>query len=133
MKIGKKIFVSLCIIVCMLTVIPSNFIKVEASKSKVSALVGTMTGDEIEDSYSTELIDTINSLLGFVQLAAGIISVVVICFTCFNYITASTPDMKEEVKKKMLPLIIGMVLVFGASSIARFILGAVETPTNPAA
>ncbi len=124
MKICKKIFLALLLITCMLTVIPSNFTEVEAASS-VSSLVGKLEGEKPEDSLSRGLRTRISQLLGFVQLAAGIISVVVICFTGFNYIVASTPDMKEEIKKKMLPLVIGMVLVFGAASIAQFILGAV--------
>ena len=124
MKICKKIFLALLLITCMLTVIPSNFTEVEAASS-VSSLVGKLEGEKPEDSLSRGLRTRISQLLGFVQLAAGIISVVVICFTGFNYIVASTPDMREEIKKKMLPLVIGMVLVFGAASIAQFILGAV--------
>lgn len=123
MKICKKIFLSCIIIICMVAVIPSNILEVDAS---VSELAGDMTGTLPADNLSSDLRGTINKLLGFLQVAAGIISVVVIAFTGFNYIVASTPDMKEEIKKKMLPLLIGMVLVFGAASIARFILGAVE-------
>ena len=40
----------------------------------------------------------------------------------FNYII-STPEVKDEMKKKMLPIIIGIVLVFGATSVAKFLIG----------
>ena len=127
MKIWGKIFLSFLIIICILTIIPSNVFEVNAA---VSDLVGGMTGEQPKDTLSAGLRTTINSLLGFLQVASGIISVVVIAFTGFQYIIASTPDMKEEIKKKMLPLVIGMVLVFGAASIAKFILGAVEGGTG---
>ena len=45
--------------------------------------------------------------------------------TGFNYISA-TPDVKAELKKKMLPIIFGIVLIFSATSIAAFILQAIE-------
>ena len=63
-------------------------------------------------------------MLGFLQIAAGLLSIVMIAFVGFNYITA-TPDVKKELQTKMLPIVIGLVLVFGAVSVARFILGVV--------
>lgn len=128
MKILQKFFLSLIIITCVFVAFLPAFSEVDASS--VSSLVGKMTGDDIDDSLSADLRGTINKLLGFLQLAAGLISVIVISFTGFQYIVASTPDMKDEIKKKMLPLLIGMVLVFGAASIAKFILGAVEGSSN---
>lgn len=68
---------------------------------------------------------TIAKLLGFLRVASGLIAVVVIAFTGFNYITAETPDMKKQIKEKMLPIIIGLIVVFSATAITQFILGVV--------
>ena len=68
--------------------------------------------------------DVISKILGFLQVASGLISVIVIAFSGFRYVVAETADVKGEVKKKMLPMIIGMVLVFSATTVAKFLLGA---------
>ena len=52
-------------------------------------------------------------------------SVLVIAFTGFQYIVSADAEMKNEMKKKMLPIIIGLILVFFATSITTFLLGAV--------
>ncbi len=72
----------------------------------------------------------IRQLLGFLEVAAGLMSILVIGFTGFQYIVAADAEMKNEMKKKMLPIIIGLILVFSASAIVSFILGAVE-PSSP--
>ena len=64
----------------------------------------------------------IGKLLGFLQVASGIVAVLMIAIVGFNYII-STPEVKDEMKKKMLPIIIGIVLVFGATSVAKFLIG----------
>ena len=44
-----------------------------------------------------------------------------IAFLGFELIT-SMPETREAIKKKMFPIIIGIMLVFGATSIASFII-----------
>ena len=84
----------------------------------------TPTADDVPTG-NTLLIGVIKKLLSFLQVASGLIAILVIAFTGFNYVVASDPNIKEEMKKKMLPLIIGLICVFSASSIASFILGVV--------
>ena len=67
----------------------------------------------------------IRKLLGFLQVASALMSVLVIAFTGFQYIVSADAEMKNEMKKKMLPIIIGLILVFFATSITTFLLGAV--------
>ena len=66
---------------------------------------------------------TLGKILGFLEVASGITAIVVIAFLGFQYIVSTPPNMKNEAKNKMLPIVIGVVLVFGAVSIAKFILG----------
>ena len=49
-----------------------------------------------------------------------------IAVTGFNYII-STPEVKKEMLSKMLPIVVGLILVFGAVSIAKFLLEIVVT------
>lgn len=128
MGILKKLLVSVVILSLIFTFIPSSILEVNATDT-VSGLVGGLNGKLPSASLSSGLQTFIKRLLGLLQIASGILSVIVIAFTGFNYVMAATPDMKEEVKKKMLPMVIGIVLLFSASSIAKFIIGAIEGAT----
>ncbi len=127
MNIVKKIFLSLMIMICIVNIIPLNISTVDAS---VSGLVGDLDSKLPANDLSSGIRSTIQKLLGFLQVASGLVAVVVIAITGFNYIVAA-PDVKKELKDKMLPMLIGLVLVFGAASIAKFILGAVEGSSGP--
>lgn len=117
MKIVKKIILILVIAICVFEVIPQN-ISVASTKD----VVGTVIPVTPSEDLATGLQATIGKLLGFLQIASGLVSILMIAIVGFNYIIA-TPDVKDEMKKKMLPIIIGLVLVFGAVSIAKFLLG----------
>ena len=64
-------------------------------------------------------------ILALLQIASALITVVVLAFTVFNYITSQDAEMKSEIKKRMLPILIGLVLVFSATTVTRFILAVV--------
>ena len=89
----------------------------------VGQVIGNMTGNGNVDANSvttfTNLGDTI---LTFLQILSGITAVVMIAITGFRYIV-ETPEVKGELKKNMLPIVIGIILVFFAASIAKFFLG----------
>lgn len=133
MKIISKI--SIVFVICMMVffVVPNN-VRADNkndSNSSSSAFGGLIdkakpaSNDIPADSSSVTGI--IRKLLGFLEVASGLMSILVIAFTGFQYIIASDAEMKSEMKKKMLPLIIGLILVFSASSIVSFILGAVQS------
>lgn len=129
MKIISKI--SIVFVICMMVffVVPNN---VRAEDKKDSSSFGSLI-DQAEPTSkdipadSSSVTGIIRKLLGFLEVASGLMSILVIAFTGFQYIIASDAEMKSEMKKKMLPLIIGLILVFSASSIVSFILGAVQS------
>ena len=126
MKTISKVLVMLMIAVSAFAMMPNNMVLAgtDTKGSSPSIVVGNVTATPPADSYSTGLSATIGKLLGFLQVASGLVAILMIAIVGFNYII-STPDVKEEMKKKMLPIIIGLVLVFGAVSVAKFILGVV--------
>lgn len=105
----------------MIIILPKN-ISVASVSSEIQSVESKVNQPE-----GGEITTTIGKILGFLQVAAGLTSIIVIAFTGFEYIVASTPSMKDELKKKMLPIVIGLVLVFGAVSIAQFIVGGIES------
>lgn len=122
MKTINKILAILIISICAFVIMPKN--EALAAGGSASAIVGGVKAEAPDGTYASDLQSTIAKLLGFLQVASGLVAILMIAIVGFNYII-STPDVKEEMKKKMLPIIIGLVLVFGAVSVAKFILGVV--------
>lgn len=118
----SKILAILFIAVCTFVIMPNNTSMAAGSTAK--DIVGGVNAELPDADYSKGLQGTINRLLGFLQVASGLVSILMIAIVGFNYIVSS-PDVKKELKDKMLPIIIGLVLVFGAVSVAKFILGVV--------
>ena len=87
------------------------------------SVIGQLNADTSDSSGATSgLKSVVERLLGFLQIASALIAVVMIAVTGFRYII-ETPEMKNELKKSMIPIIVGILLVFFATSIAKFFIG----------
>jgi len=117
MKTLQKILLVLLVVACVFTIIPQS--RVMAAADAVDGLSGHIEADA---GMSDDLQSTIGKLLGFLQVASGLVAVLMIAITGFRYIIG-TPELKDEMKKTAFPIIIGIVLVFGAVSIAKFFIG----------
>lgn len=128
MKTVYKVFAILMIAVSMFVIMPDNmsFAANDAGSTAITAInkVKDNTSSDKASAAADGLAGVVGKLLGFLQIASGIIAVLMIAIVGFNYII-STPEVKDEMKKKMLPIIIGIVLVFGATSVAKFLIGVV--------
>lgn len=120
MKTVYKVFAILMIAVSMFVIMPDNMCLADATSAIVK--VEGESKNENATKAAEGLAPVIGKLLGFLQVASGIVAVLMIAIVGFNYII-STPEVKDEMKKKMLPIIIGIVLVFGATSVAKFLIG----------
>lgn len=119
MKTMYKVLAVLIIAVSMLVIMPDNMSLAATAADAGNAIDGiTVSGG----GDVSKLQNVVGKLLGFLQVASGIIAVLMIAITGFQYIV-ETPEVKKEIKAKMLPIIVGIVLVFGATSIAKFIIG----------
>lgn len=126
MKTMYKIFAMLMIAISMFVIMPDNmsFAAASAGSTAIGAIENIKSDSGAATTAASGLTTVIGSLLGFLQIASGIVAVLMIAIVGFNYII-STPEVKDEMKKKMLPIIIGIVLVFGATSVAKFLIGVV--------
>ncbi len=79
-----------------------------------------------EDGNASGFLSVVNKILGFLQIASALVAVVMIAVTGFRYIM-ETPDMKNELKKSMVPIIVGLLLVFFATTIAKFFVNIFQT------
>ena len=131
MKKCIKILIILIIIQISYILVTPNLVKAMddgggGADPTISGAMGLVSPSYVEPSNYSELQTTIGYILGFLQIASGLTSVVMIAFTGFKFIFEENPDVKAETKKSGLPIIIGFVMTFSAVSIAKFILGAVE-------
>ena len=119
MKAISKIIAILLIAISTLVIMPTNF-----SFAANNTAAGAIDGLNATGSVDVGGLQTvIGKLLNFLQIASGLVAVLMIAIVGFNYILATSSDMKKEMKEKALPIIIGIVLVFGATSIAKFFIG----------
>ena len=127
MKYVLKIGIILVICISIVFILPNEFSFVcAAGSTSYKGLLGKATPKDGDMPTTTSGVTGINrKLLGFLQVASALMSVLVIAFTGFQYIVSADAEMKNEMKKKMLPIIIGLILVFFATSITTFLLGAV--------
>lgn len=121
MKTIQKILLIVVVAICTMMVMPQNVVHASPSDVIDKIQVDTKTSENLTGGLQ----NTIGRVLGFVQIASGLLSVVVIAFLGFNYIM-STPDVKGDIQKKAVPIIVGFVLVFGSASIAKFFLGVAQ-------
>ena len=61
-------------------------------------------------------------ILGLIQAAAGIAAVLLIAVFGFKFIMGSANE-KADYQKSFIPLIVGVVVVFAATSIAKLLFG----------
>lgn len=109
-KTLKKLLCAFMLIILMGTFCTSVF----AADVKPGDITADYKGD------TTEFVNKAKNVAGFVRNFAIIASVIVIMVLGVKYILGSVEE-KAEYKKSFMPLIIGIVLVVAATSIASFI------------
>ena len=80
----------------------------------------------VHDSTAGKLETVSGKIIGFLQLTSAIAAVVLISVFGFKFILGSANE-KAEYQKSFIPLIIGVVVVFAATSIAKLLFGIVAT------
>ena len=121
MKTLQKILLILVIASCTMIVVPQNV----SNALDVAEKAGNVTAADDDSGVSDSLTKVVSKILGFIQIASGLLSIVMIAWTGFRYII-ETPEMKSELKKNLIPIVVGFLLVFMASTIAKFVIGMFE-------
>lgn len=125
MKTISKILAILIVSLTVFVAMPSNMCFADGN-SALSAIddVKNKSNTVAATKAASDMATVVGQILGFLQIASGIIAVLMIAIGGITYIV-ETPEAKEGIKKKLIPIIIGLVLVFGATSIAKFFVGIV--------
>lgn len=88
---------------------------------------GDFTGLNVDYNVSggNKISDIGGKILSIITIIGIVVSVLVIAGLGIKYITGSAEE-KAEYKKSFVPLLVGMVLLLGASSIANFLVNAAK-------
>lgn len=126
MKKSKKIFLRvlpvLIIAVMMFTFTFSfNFVSAAKNNKNATEPISNDLSSMVGGNGSTTLNDTAKNIWSSVTLILQILAVAAIVFAGVRYMFASA-DAKADIKKQMVILIIGAVMVFAASTIINVIV-----------
>lgn len=102
------------IIICIMCVIVVSFLFVPQSLA-IADIKTTMkdANTPVEGGAEEGIGEVINIIIGLLQIAGTGIALIVITMCGIKYIIAS-PGEKADIKKQIIPIIIGCILLFGA-------------------
>lgn len=108
----RKIISVLCLFTMLFSVLINFSYAADNDPRDMSGLITDMaTANDM--SEQGRIGKVINNVIGLLQMAGSGIALIVITILGIKYILAS-PSEKADVKKSIMPVIIGCVLLFGA-------------------
>lgn len=116
MKKSKKIMLRIIpIVLVLMVIVTANVFATGKSSSPISPNLGSSS------TNIPTVSNTANKIWGTVTLILQIAAVAAVVFAGVRYMFASA-DTKADIKKQMVILVIGAVLVFGATTVINFIV-----------
>lgn len=120
MKMINRIIILFIISLCVTSIFQVKLVYGKASlESDVSGFEAEVTQKTVNKTNALKTI--VARFLGFLRIVSALVLVLILGTTGYQYIVA-TPDIKGDIQKRMLPIILGIIFVFAASAIAGFIL-----------
>lgn len=109
----------------LILIIICNFISLfynisYAEDTKINDLIDSVGPLEPEAPNGDPFFEGINKIIGLLQIVGTGISIIVVSILGIKYMMAS-PGEKADVKKNILPIIYGCVLVFGGVNVVAII------------
>ena len=117
---SKKILKITSVFLIIILISPMIIFATEGGQSATFADDPTVLIDGPTTDGTNELFKIGNAILGIIQVIAIGLSVIAAIILGIKYMY-SAPEEKAEIKKKLIPFIIGGALVFGAVSLVRII------------
>ena len=106
----KKLLLVICI---FLIVFSFGLAFCKANAVDTGYVIGKFNGKINGNQESKGIKNALNAIIGALQLAGSGIAIIMITWAGFKYMLASN-EAKADVKKQILPIVIGAVLLFGA-------------------
>ena len=122
MKNIKRILTIVIMVFSLIGIFKLNYSYAAASISNdIDGFEANISDKAVLKTYS--LRQVVNRFLGYLRIIVALFLVITVATTGYHYIVA-TPEVRGDIKKRMLPMIIGTILIFSAISIAMFITSA---------
>lgn len=124
---SKRSFI-ICIIMLIFILLLGNCsFAVTASKSPAISAMQNMGKNEFSDTSGPSKIGTIiNTAIGIIQYAGSGLAVVMVSILGIKYLIAAPSD-KADVKKQILPLVIGCAILFASVNLVQIVANFTET------
>ena len=119
MKKSLKIFA--IILMAMLVVFSVSTSSYASAGSSAGSIIEKITPDS-NGIKADDMTKIAGRVLGLLQMVSAILAVILIAYLGFKMVLGSANE-KADVQKQFIPLIIGVTIVFAATSIAKLLLG----------
>lgn len=116
----KKIVICLSLFLLFVSVISVSF-----ADGGMDSLLTSMEGVKTPDTSSDKFNQTAGSVIKLIQYVGSGIALIVITMYGAKYMLASPQD-KADVKKQIIPIIIGCVLLFGTVNLVSLVADTTE-------
>jgi hypothetical protein len=126
----KKIYVIILLIVLALTQLSVvNAREIELKKIEIKGIESRGTSDlnldalgkEINNVKGGDAVDAINKVLGVVSILIVSAAIIIIMIKGVSFMQAA-PEGKAEIKKEMINIVIGGILIFGINGVVGVII-----------
>ena len=87
-----------------------------------SVVKGVEDNIEGDTTAANDLTKVAGNVVGLIQIASAVAAVVLVAVFGFKFILGSANE-KADYQKSFIPLIVGVVVVFAATSIAKLLFG----------
>lgn len=117
MKKSKKIFLRVLPVLIVLMVVFTTNVFAAGTQEGFGSFKNNMT---VTANKSGKTINSISNVWGIILTVLQVAAIAAVVFAGVRYMFASA-DSKADIKKQMIWLVIGAVLVFGASTVIQLI------------
>ena len=87
-----------------------------------SVVQGVNDNIQGDTGAATDLTKVAGKVVGLIQIASAVLAVILVAVFGFKFILGSANE-KADYQKSFIPLIVGIVVVFAATSIAKLLFG----------
>mgnify|MGYP002541783016 FL=1 len=116
MKKSKKIFLRvLPVLIVLMVVFTTNVFAAGFNSFDAKTM-------NVDANTNTNAVKSINKVWGVILTILQVAAIAAVVFAGVRYMFASA-DSKADIKKQMVWLVIGAILVFGASTVIGFLTG----------
>lgn len=117
MKKSKKIFLRvLPVLMVLMVVFTTNVFAVGEGFGSFSSSMN------VEANKEGNTVETVSRVWGVILTVLQVAAIAAVVFAGVRYMFASA-DSKADIKKQMIWLVVGAILVFGASTVIGFLTG----------